>query len=102
MKNIQIIDGALNCVYDIFQIDDKGFDMIFSGSTDVAFIEDIEVQDDWNQITPFLSEMWSRRLPKKDVNGIHGILFYQLPEKKKYYPTLRDEEAVNPNGSGLR
>jgi hypothetical protein len=34
--------------------------------------------------------------------GIHGILFYELEYKKQYYPTRRDEEAVNPNGSRLR
>jgi hypothetical protein len=31
--------------------------------------------------------------------GIHGIVFYQLYAKRKYYPTLKDEEAVNPDGS---
>ncbi len=36
------------------------------------------------------------------IVGIHGILFHQLYGKRKYYPTLRDEEAVNPDGSALR
>ena len=40
--------------------------------------------------------------PKSQAMGIHGILFYQLYGKRKYYPTLRDEEAVNPDGSALR
>jgi len=34
--------------------------------------------------------------------GIHGIVFYGLYVKRKYYRTLRDEEAVNPDGSRLR
>jgi len=34
--------------------------------------------------------------------GIHGTLFYELDDKKQYYPTRRDEEAVNPDGSQLR
>jgi hypothetical protein len=34
--------------------------------------------------------------------GIHGIVFCGLYVKRKYYPTLRDEEAVNPDGSQLR
>jgi hypothetical protein len=29
-------------------------------------------------------------------------VFYQLYAKRKYDPTLRDEEAVNPDGSALR
>ncbi len=102
MKNIQIIDAAINCVYDIFQISNDGFNLIFKEDADVAFIEDLEVSDDWVKIMPYLSEMWTRRIPKKDVNGIHGVLFYQLLEKKKYYPSLKDEEAMNPNGSSLR
>jgi hypothetical protein len=39
---------------------------------------------------------------KKDAMGIHGALFYELAEKYAYYPTRRDEEAVNPDGSRLR
>jgi len=34
--------------------------------------------------------------------GIHGILFYELPDKKVFYATRRDEEAVNPGGFRLR
>lgn len=41
-------------------------------------------------------------MPKTRVQGIHGTLFYELPGKRKYYPTLRDEEAMNPDGSRLR
>jgi len=36
------------------------------------------------------------------VNGIHGALFYELEINKIYYPTRKDEEAVNPDGSLLR
>jgi hypothetical protein len=39
---------------------------------------------------------------KRDVVGIHGTLFYELEEKKVYYPSRRDEEAANPDGSRLR
>lgn len=46
--------------------------------------------------------IWARRLAKAQAMGIHGLLFYELSEKKPYYPTRRDEEAINPNGSRLR
>ena len=39
MKNIQVIDAALNCVYDIFAATDEEFAQIFPSSEDVAFIE---------------------------------------------------------------
>ena len=31
-----------------------------------------------------------------------GLLFYELEIKKPYYPTRKDEEARNPDGSNLR
>ena len=45
---------------------------------------------------------WAHRVPKSQVMGIHGLLFVDLPEKKVYYPSRRDEEAVNPDGTRLR
>ena len=36
MKNIQIIDGAENSVYDIFQATEDEFAVIFPDGTDVA------------------------------------------------------------------
>ena len=38
MKNIQIIDGAENCVYDLFAATDEEFARIFPIGTDIAFI----------------------------------------------------------------
>ncbi len=29
--------------------------------------------------------------------GIHGLLFYELEERKSYYPTRSGEDAINPN-----
>jgi hypothetical protein len=42
MKNIMVVDGAENCVYDIFATPDDDFALIFPEGTDIAFIEDIE------------------------------------------------------------
>ena len=41
MKNIQIIDGADNCVYDIFACTEEEFALIFPAGTDIAFIDEI-------------------------------------------------------------
>lgn len=38
MRNIQVIDGAINAVYDIFCAADEAFDLIFPSGQDVAFI----------------------------------------------------------------
>ena len=45
-KNIMVIDGAENCVYDIFATPDDDFALIFPEGTDIAFIEDIERRAD--------------------------------------------------------
>ena len=42
------------------------------------------------------------RIVDDQVNGIHGLLFYELESKKAYYPTRKDEEAINPDGTYLR
>jgi hypothetical protein len=41
MKNIQVIDGARNCVYDIFAATEEEFALIFPADQDVAFIEEV-------------------------------------------------------------
>ena len=102
MKNIQVIDGAENCVYDIFAATDEEFAAIFPTGQDVAFIGDLLSRADWAKLDVALSMIWKRRVPKRDVQGIHGLLFYELDHKKVYYPTRRDEEACNSDGSRLR
>lgn len=101
VKNIQIIDGALNCAYDIFAATDEEFFMIFQNGADIAFIDEIHERND-KKLDAVFDRIWKRRLKKKDANGIHGIIFYELEFKKKYYPTRRDEEAINPDGTLLR
>lgn len=102
MKNIQIFDGAENAVYDIFAATDKEFALIFPNGTDVAFIDEVYQKQPAQILNSAFSEIWKRRVPKRQAMGIHGILFYECDHKKVYYPTRRDEEAVNPNGSSLR
>ncbi|MEZ5292844.1 MAG: hypothetical protein R2745_17315 [Vicinamibacterales bacterium] len=102
MKNIQVIDGADNAVYDVFAAPDDVFDLVFPQGTDVAFIEDINQRPDAERVFKALETIWANRLPKSQAQGIHGLLFYQLLKKRQYYPTLRDEEAINPDGTRLR
>lgn len=41
MKNIQVIDGADNRVYDIFAATDEEFGLIFPQGQDIAFIDEV-------------------------------------------------------------
>ncbi|MGL4666983.1 MAG: hypothetical protein ACRCWR_03535 [Saezia sp.] len=102
MKNIQIIDGAKNCVYDIFAAEDDEFNLIFQNNTDIAFIDEIYAKGNKKLLDSALKNISQCRIKKSEAQGIHGVLFYGLEDKKIYYPTRKDEEAINPNGSRLR
>lgn len=102
MKNIQIIDGADNCVYDIFAATADQFALIFPAETDIAFIDEVYEHGNSELLDAAFNEIWKRPVKKPHANGIHGIIFYGLDHKKKYYPSRKDDEAVNPNGSLLR
>lgn len=102
MKNIQIIDGAVNCVYDIFAATDEEFELIFPGCTNVAFIDEVYANGNEKALDVAFNDIWQRRINKAEVHGIHGTIFYELEVKKIYYPTRRDEEACNPGGFALR
>ena len=102
MKNIQVIDGAVNCVYDIFQATDEEFRVIFPEGEDVAFIDEVYARGEKETLDKAFNAIWKRRIPKVQAHGIHGLLFYELEAKKPYYSSRRDEEASNPNGSNLR
>lgn len=103
MKNIQVIDGARNCVYDIFSATEEEFALIFAEGQDIAFIDEVYLRgSDEAALSTAFKALWTRRIVKTQATGIHGLLFYQLDEKKQFYPTRRDEEAENPGGSRLR
>jgi hypothetical protein len=102
MKNIQVIDGALNAVYDIFEATDEEFALLFAPGCDVVFEDEVYERADLAEIEAVLARIWARRIPKVQALGIHGIYFADLPQKKVYYPTRRDEDARNPDGTALR
>jgi len=102
VKNIQIFDGADNAVFDVFAATDEEFSLIFASGTDVAFIDEVYQNQPLHALDSAFTEIWTRRVPKRQAMGIHGILFYECNHKKVHYPTRRDEEAVNPDGSRLR
>lgn len=93
-KNIQVIDGALNCTYDIFAATERDFAAIFPRGRDIEFIEDFGKRVKAKRGNAILQRLWEARVDKKRVRGIHGTLFYQLSFKKKYYPTKKESEMV--------
>ncbi len=102
MKNIQVVDGAINAVYDIFAATEGEFSLIFPAGQDVAFIDEVTGRCPPGVLDTGFNMIWTRRVKKSNAMGIHGLLFYGLPEKKCFYPMRKDEEAVNPDGTRLR
>jgi hypothetical protein len=102
MKNIQVIDDALNTVYDIFELSDHEFDLIFPNDTNIAFIDEVDQLEPKEQIFAILQNLWKHPVRKCEAMGIHGILFFGLKDKKQFYPTRRDEEAQWPGGGLVR
>jgi hypothetical protein len=62
MKNIQVIDGAVNCVYDIFSATDEEFLLLFPGGTDVAFIDEIYAREDEIALSNAFNQLWIKSL----------------------------------------
>jgi len=92
VKNIQIIDGADNATYSIFEATDDEFAQIFpQPGQDLEVVEDyvIRVGEDSAQKT--LAKLWERPVYKQHVQGIHGTLFYDYKEKAKHLPQSKRE-----------
>lgn len=102
MKNIQIIDGAINCVYDVFQATEEDFDLIFPNGTDIAFSDELDSREEKKEISEAIERLWKNRISKKRIEGLHGTIFFECEQKKEYYPTRIDDEATNPDGTKLR
>jgi hypothetical protein len=101
-RNVQVIDNSPSCMYDVYALTEDEFNMLFVAGTDVAFLDDVYAREDPARLHELFSQVLSRRLPKRDVQGIHGTLFFEMPHKRTLYPTLRDEEARDPEGAELR
>jgi hypothetical protein len=94
MKNVQVIDRANNCTYSIFAATNKEFEVLFPDAQDIEFIEDF-IERVGDSVAGRITEaMWKRPVNKKTAQGVHGTLFYQLIEKKRYYPTKKESEMV--------
>jgi hypothetical protein len=88
MKNIQIIDGALNATFSVFQATDEEFVAIFPGGRDMELAEDLFERLGDEEANRVLVPLWNRPVLKRDALGIHGTLFYnnegrRIPKSKR-------------------
>ncbi|MDE1174398.1 MAG: hypothetical protein PW790_12120 [Parvibaculaceae bacterium] len=97
MKNIQIIDGAQNCTFSIFQATEEEFLLLFpEQDQDIQYAEDLADLPKQNEIDAALKRIWNRPIRKRNAEGIHGTLFYQLERYKAVFRGKR-EDTVDPS-----
>jgi len=97
MKNIQVIDGATNCTFSLFQATDEEFELLFpEPRQDIQYAEDLGSLLRQDAIATALQQIWERPIRKQDIQGIHGTLLYGLQRYKKTYREKR-EDAVEPS-----
>ncbi|CDX26653.1 conserved hypothetical protein [Mesorhizobium sp. ORS 3324] len=90
MKNVQVIDGANNAAYNVYEIPDDEFELIFPNGQDIEFIEDLVKRIGRKKAGEVISLLNKGLKKKSEINGIHGTLFYELRrEKKRYYPNKK-------------
>lgn len=93
-RNIQVIDPAENCTYDVFEISEEDFAMLFpEEGQDIEFSEDF-FERAGGAAEPVWERLWTNRLEKREVHGIHGTLFCGMESRRRFYPTKRESEMV--------
>jgi hypothetical protein len=94
MKNIMFIDDAPNCAYDIFAVEDYIFEFLFpKKGQNIEFLEDAFERLSQSQVDEVCSVFKDFPQVKSLALGIHGILFFDLKDKKsKFYPNKLDSD----------
>jgi hypothetical protein len=101
LKNIQIIDRALNATFSVFQATEDEFTTIFPlDGQDMELIEDFIERSGEAQARRILETIWERPILKRDTHGIHGTLYYEYADRRQYLPATKrevdwDEYSVN-------
>ena len=94
MKNIQVVDGANNSIFEVYQVSDGIFEIVFPDGNDVAFIGDVETLLEDEYSNDFWQVLYQNKVNKKEILGIHGTLHLTGSNcLKKYFPSLKEEEV---------
>jgi hypothetical protein len=100
VKNIQVIDGAMNSSFSIYSVAERDFSLIFPMiGQDVEFVEDIVERLGYLSAGELVQRVTSVRVEKKDAKGIQGTLFFDLFERRQLYPNKRESDFDKPDPS---
>ena len=100
MKNVQIIDGAANATFSVFQATDEEFAAIFPEGRDMELAEDVIERLGGDAARRVLAPLWNRPILKRDALGIHGTLFYGSKKRPEHIPASKrevdwDDRSIN-------
>ena len=100
MKNILIIDGAVNATFSVFQATDSEFEAIFPNGQDMEISEDFGERVGEVEAGRILEPIWNGSILKRDAVGIHGTLYYGYLDKREYLPASKrevdwDDHSIN-------
>ena len=105
MKNIQIIDGANNATFSLFQATEAEFAVLFTDNREMELIEDIVARLGEKEADRILAQIWRRPILKREACGIHGTLFYDSEWRRRHIPASGREvdwtkaRSIRPNGT---
>jgi hypothetical protein len=91
MKNIQIIDSAVNATFSVFQATEEEYAAIFPDGRDMELAEDLIERLGDNEAGRVLASLWHRPILKRDTRGIHGTLFYGNEYRRGHIPLSKRE-----------
>ena len=99
VRKVQIIDGATDATYGLFQATDEELAAIFPAGCDMEMVEDLTSRLGEDTASRVLTSLWRRPISRREAMGLHGTLFYdnqhrQLPASKREVDW--DERSINP------
>ncbi len=100
MKNILIVDGALNATFSVFQATDEEFAMLFPNGQEIEVAEDVIERTGEAVADEIFTRVWERPILKSEAQGIHATLIYDEPSRRDYLPSSRreidwDDRSIN-------
>ncbi|HEV7317323.1 MAG TPA: hypothetical protein VGO04_01765 [Ensifer sp.] len=91
MKNIQVIDGAANATFSVFQATEEEYAAIFPDGRDIELVEDLVERLGDDAADRVLAPLWNRPVLKRDALGLHGTLFYDNEHRRRHIPQSKRE-----------
>jgi hypothetical protein len=96
MKNIQVVDGGANSLFEVYAVPDEIFSLMFPNGSDVAFLEDVDRVFTEHGNQRLWQDVYANRLEKRSVQGIHGTLHLTgSPCDPRFFPTRRENEVLS-------